>query len=497
MWPVIVAVCVVFGTFVTVKAYGGNLLGCKGTTAAPKKNEEKDEAAAVAAPPPPIKKPDGDESGERNAKLAASNFGTKAVGYTGPQPSASVVPTTGDLTNADDNGDEAAESDTDTPPKSVVHAPPPAVVHQVPVSDVRESDGDTDEGGDGAEDEEEKDGEGESDGDTDGDEGGDSDNQGSAAEVTGQHLDPMGLQAASVNSDGVDADDVLKTSRPPSQTTSHHSGLAKSESDQEDVDDNNDNVNPNATALVLANESIRVTASDVGADDSDLSGDSLPPSPLPVSTATSLPENTLITWFNEWSKTHFDGFALNNSALESESWALSNAWEDQNRFGALLKAHDLSQTTTTPECLQVVYLASCANSPQAKTAGLNILGGSVYGISDTPMTGDQFRLTLWSLYSLVKDMEARDIEQAIYASQGSFGAQQYEQHRHNMLLCALAVKADVENLFGKDRMVTIGGWAHSQPADVERDLSILEARFDMPGHLVVGRRSIHINEGFD
>ncbi len=484
MWPVIIAICVAaLGGFATL-AYGGNSWGCKGTTAAPKKNEEKDEAA-VAAPPPAktLPKPDGDESGDGDAKLLAANSGTRIVGDTGPQPPASVVTTAGGLTD-DEAGDEAAESDTDTTPKSVLPHPP-AVVHQVPGSNVRESDDDTDEGGDGADDEEEEDGEGESDGDTDED----GDDQGSAAKVTGQHLDAIGLQTASGNSDGVGGiDDVLKTSRPPSRTASHRSDLPRDgSSDQEDVDDNDDNTNPNATALVpVGGPVVRFTASDVGADDGGLSGDSLLPPPLP--TTTGLPENTLITWFNEWSKTYFDGFALNRSALESESWMLSDAWEDQTRFMALLKANNLGQTTTTPEYLQVVYLASCADSPQARTAGLNILGGSVYGISDAPMTGDQFRLTLWSLYSLVKGMEVSEIERSIYASQGIFTVQQHEQHRHDMLLCALAVKADVDKVFGDSRMATIAGWTGSEPADVERDLSVLETRFEMPGHLIVGTK---------
>ncbi len=239
-----------------------------------------------------------------------------------------------------------------------------------------------------------------------------------------------------------------------------------------------------ATAIVTGQHTLRVAALDESdADDASSLQDKDLTHPAVVP-AGDVQKSTLITWFDEWSETHFDGFALNKSALESESWVLSGAWEDQTRFWALLKANNLSQTTTTPEYLQVVYLASCADSPQARTAGLNILGGSVYGISDAPMTGDQFRLTLWSLYSLVKGMEVSEIERSIYASQGIFTVQQHEQHRHDMLLCALAVKADVDKVFGDSRMATIAGWTGSEPTDVERDLSALETHFDMPGYLV-------------
>lgn len=197
---------------------------------------------------------------------------------------------------------------------------------------------------------------------------------------------------------------------------------------------------------------------------------------------SNVPDNTLFKWFDDTYTTR----VILTDTLKADAWSIPVNALTPSHFSALLNKSGVD-LGTTPESLQVVYLASRADSPQAKTTGLSILGGSVYGISERPMNADEFKLTLVSLYSLVKSIEADDIFAAIYADH-SLSKQNHAEHRHNMLLCALAVKADVDQVFGDSRMATIAGWAHGTAADIERDLSALETRFDMPGHLVIGTK---------
>ena len=190
--------------------------------------------------------------------------------------------------------------------------------------------------------------------------------------------------------------------------------------------------------------------------------------------------------------TSFDGKSYHEvipgDALTADAWNIPLNAMNQSRFNALLKISGLNHVKV-PESLQVVYLAShtAENNKQAKTAALSILGGSVYGISERPMDSGEFTLTLVSLYKMVKTIEPDRIYDAIYADR-SLSKQNHAEHRHNMLLCALAVKADVENLFGDSRMATIADWAKKDVSDVERDLSALETRFDMAGYLVRGTK---------